>query len=63
MARGACPVAPAIHADAVTAVSVRHRCRLLPRNMRPPSFATGVISMIDYSGMNTTKMKHAGNLL
>ncbi|MEA9563096.1 MULTISPECIES: hypothetical protein [unclassified Xanthomonas] len=39
------------------------RIRLLPRNMRQPTFATVVIPMIDYSGMNTTERKHAEQLL
>ncbi|ASK93119.1 hypothetical protein Xtri_06075 [Xanthomonas campestris pv. trichodesmae] len=36
---------------------------LLPRNMAPTGFATGIMPMIDYSGMNTTNLKHARHFL
>ncbi|MCC4630271.1 hypothetical protein ABQW55_015870 [Xanthomonas citri pv. malvacearum] len=36
---------------------------LLPRNMSPAGFATGIMPMIDYSVMNTTNLKHARYLL
>ncbi|MCL1497770.1 hypothetical protein [Xanthomonas nasturtii] len=39
------------------------RHRLLPRNMQAASFATGVMPLIAYSGMNTTDLKQGRHLL
>ncbi|MCC4617931.1 hypothetical protein LL972_18330 [Xanthomonas campestris pv. asclepiadis] len=49
------------HAIAPTAKNIRSQ--LLPRNIRRVQSATAVMPMMDYSGMNTTELKHATQLL
>ncbi|MBB4598277.1 hypothetical protein [Xanthomonas arboricola] len=39
------------------------RSQLLPRNIRRMQSATAVMPMPDHSGMNTTELKHATQLL
>ncbi|QDS15331.1 hypothetical protein [Xanthomonas arboricola] len=39
------------------------RSQLLPRNIRRMQSATAVMPMLDYSGMNTTELKRATQLL
>ncbi|MCC8474095.1 hypothetical protein LN458_08850 [Xanthomonas arboricola] len=39
------------------------RSQLLPRNIRRMQSATAVMPMLDDSGMNTTELKHATQLL
>lgn len=39
------------------------RSQLLPRNIRRMQSATAVMPMMDYSGMNTTELKRATQLL
>ncbi|WP_146093344.1 hypothetical protein [Xanthomonas pisi] len=49
--------------QAVPAAGIADRTGLLPRNMQQPTFATGVIPLMDYSGMNTTKRNQIEQLL
>ncbi|PPU42064.1 hypothetical protein XaplCFBP3123_02745 [Xanthomonas arboricola pv. populi] len=49
-------------ADAI-APAANIRSQLLPRNIRRIQSATAVMPMMDYSGMNSTELKRATQLL